>query len=150
MESLDLSQLTLKYFVMESEIDKMNKQKEEYQAQITQQYNLKGELWVLIKKKQKELEDEIEENKKKLHESIVNNKKARETRRNEKLKAQYEERIKRESDPEFILQKEKERAMNDLCYQAIEGDDLNWHSGKRPNIIKTQKIKNSLKKCLKE
>jgi hypothetical protein len=145
MENLSLSELTLKYFEMESEIDKMNKQKEEYQAQITQQYNLKGELWVLIKKKQKEQDDEIEENKKKLHESILNNKNERENRRHEKLKAQYEERIKRESEPEFILQKEKERALDDLCYQAIEGDDLkNWHSIKNINTFKTQKIKKKL------
>jgi ATPase subunit of ABC transporter with duplicated ATPase domains len=141
MESLDLTQLTLRYFEMESEIDKMNKQKEEYQAQITQQYNLKGELWVLIKKKQKELEDEIEENKRKLKESLENAQLKRAQMKREKLEKAIEERKKRESDPDYILQKEKERAMNDLCYKAIEGDDLNWHSGKGPNIIKTQKIK---------
>ena len=135
MENLDLTQLTVKYFEMEREIDKMNKQKEEYQEQITKQYSLKGDVWVLIKKKQKEQEEEIEENKKKLHESILNSKKARDNRRHDKLKAQYEERIKRESDPEFILQKEKERALNDLCYHAIEGDDLkNWNSIKNINI----------------
>lgn len=145
MENLSLSELTLKYFVMESEIDKMNIQKGKYQEQIHEQYNLKGELWVLIRKKQKEQEEEIEENKKKLHESIINNKKARENRRHEKLKAQYEERLKIESDPEFILQKEKERALNDLCYQAIEGDDLkNWHSIKNINTFKTQKIKKKI------
>ena len=144
MENLDLTQLTVKYFEMEREIDKMNKQKEEYQEQITKQYSLKGDVWVLIKKKQKEQEEEIEENKKKLHESILNSKKARDNRRHDKLKAQYEERIKRESDPEFILQKEKERALNDLCYKAIEGNDLNWHSIKNINTFKTQKIKKNI------
>ena len=70
MENLTLEKLTLRYFEMENEIDKMNIQKGKYQEEIHEQYNLKGELWVLIRKKQKE-QEKFEENKQKLNESIL-------------------------------------------------------------------------------
>lgn len=67
---MTLQELVLKYFEMENEIDKMNIKKQEYEKEITDQYRIKGKIWTLIKKKQKEQEDEIEENKKKLKESL--------------------------------------------------------------------------------
>jgi hypothetical protein len=76
----------------------------------------------------------------------------------EKLEKAIEARKKRESDPEYILKKEQERALNDLCYQAVEGD-IYWYSIdgqktlkpdeviQRELKIKTQKFKkNTLKK----
>jgi HPt (histidine-containing phosphotransfer) domain-containing protein len=122
MESLDLTQLTLKYFEMEREIDKMNKQKEEYQEQITQQYRIKGEIWNLIRKKQKEQEDEIEENKKKLKESLENAQLKKAQMKRDKLEKAIEARKQRESDPEYILKKEQERAFNDLCNKIVESN----------------------------
>jgi hypothetical protein len=158
MESLDITQLTVKYFEMEREIDKMNIKKQEYEKEITEQYKIKGEIWTLIKKKQKEQEDEIEENKRKLKESLENAQLKRTQMKREKLEKAIEARKKRESDPEYILKKEQERALNDLCYQAVEGD-IYWYSIdgqktlkpdeviQRELKIKTQKFKkNTLKK----
>lgn len=146
MESLDITQLTVKYFEMEREIDKMNIKKQEYEKEITEQYNNKGKIWTLIKKKQKEQEDEIEENKKKLKESLENAQLKRTQMKREKLERAIEAREKRESDPEYILKKEQERALNDLCYRAVEGD-IYYRNMENVIINKTQKLKkNTLKK----
>jgi len=122
MDNLDLQELVLKYFEMEREIDKMNQKKLEYEKEITQQYNIKGNIYVLIKKKQKEQDDEIEENKKKLKESLENAKLKKMQMKREKLEKAMEARKQRESDPEYIKKKEEERAFNDLCYTMVESN----------------------------
>jgi len=120
MENMTLQELVLKYFEMERDIEKMNKKKLEYEKEIMEQYNLKGNIYVLIKKKQKEQEDEIEENKKKLKESLENTKLKKAQEKREKLEKAIKARKQRENDPEYILKKENKKKLNDLCCTMIE------------------------------
>nr|WPF46538.1 MAG: hypothetical protein [Lake Baikal virophage 5] len=133
MEDLTLEQLTLKYFEMERDIDKMTLKKQEYEKEITEQYNNKGKLYVLIRKKQNEQEQAIKDKQLKLKEAIVENTKYRREKRSESIRKRTEERL--------AIQKED----NELCNQAIESEDLkNWNSIKNIKLFKTQKIKKNI------
>ena len=157
MENLDLSELTIKYFEMEREIDKMIIKKQEYEKDINEQYNLKGKIYVLIRKKQKEQEDEIEENKKKLKESLENAQLKKAQMKREKLEKAIEERKQRESDPEYIKKKEQhkqfEQYMNNSLnestagyWYAVDGTMTQKIKKDKPPKINTDKEKDELYK----
>jgi hypothetical protein len=122
MENLNLSELTIKYFELEREIDKMNLKKQEYEKEINEQYNNKGKIYVLIRKKQQEQEQEIEENKQKLKESILRAQTIKKEMKREKVEKSIEARKQQESDPEYILKMEQEKKFNDLCNNMIESN----------------------------
>lgn len=118
MENLDINELTLKYFEMEREIDKMLIKKQEFEKDINEQYNLKGKIYVLIRKKQQEQENEIEENKQKLKDSILRTQNLKKEMKREKLEKDIEARKQRESDPEYILKKERKKQLDEICNNA--------------------------------
>jgi hypothetical protein len=139
MENLNLSELTIKYFQMEQDIEKMNIQKEKYQEEINEQYNIKGNIYLLIKKKQKEQEDEIEENKKKLKESLENAQLKKAQMKREKLEKAIEERKKRESDPEYIKKKEQHKQFEQYINNSLNETTAGyWYA---VDGTMTQKIK---------
>jgi len=124
MEDLTLEQLSLKYFEMEREIDKMLIKKQEYEKEITEQYNNKGKLYVLIRKKQNEQEQAIKDKEIKLKEAIEEGKKYRREKRRESITRRTEERLARQKEEEEDLK--------------------NWNSIKNINTFKTQKIKKNI------
>lgn len=124
MEDLTLEQLSLKYFEMEREIDKMMIKKQEYEKEITEQYNNKGKLYVLIRKKQNEQEQAIKDKQLKLKEAIEEGKKNRREKRRESITRRTEERLARQKEEEEDLK--------------------NWNSIKNINTFKTQKIKKNI------
>jgi hypothetical protein len=113
MENLTLEQLSLKYFEMEREIDKMNIKKQEYEKEITEQYNNKGKIWTLIKKKQQEQEQAIKDQQIKLKEAIEAREKQRREKRSQKILRETEERLAR--------QKDKDDEERKLYWFAIDG-----------------------------
>jgi len=157
MENLTLEQLSFKYFVMEREIDKMNIKKQEYEKEITEQYNNKGKIWTLIKKKQEEQEQAIKDQQNKLKEAIENAKLKKTQMKREKLEKAIEERKKRESDPEYIKKKEqhkqfeqyKNNSLNESTagyWYAVDGTMTQKIKKDKPSKINTDKEKDELYK----
>ena len=109
---------------MEREIDKMTLKKQEYEKEITEQYNNKGKLYVLIRKKQNEQEQAIKDKQLKLKEAIEEGKKNRREKRRESITRRTEERLARQKEEEENLK--------------------NWNSIKNINTFKTQKIKKNI------
>ena len=105
MEDLTLEQLSLKYFEMEREIDKMTLKKQEYEKEITEQYNNKGKIYVLIRKKQNEQEQAIKDKQLKLKEALEESKKYRQQKRSESIRKRTEERLARQKEEDELYKK---------------------------------------------
>lgn len=56
----NLKELTFIYFEIENKINMMQEQRVEFEKKITEQYNIKSNIYNLIKKKQKEIKEEVE------------------------------------------------------------------------------------------
>jgi hypothetical protein len=97
----------------------MNIKKQEYEKDINEQYNNKGKIYVLIRKKQQEQENEIEENKQKVRDSILRAQNLKKEMKREKLEKDIEARKQRESDPEYILKKERKKQLDEICNNAV-------------------------------
>ena len=105
MENLTLEQLSIKYFEMEREIDKMNIKKQEYEKEITEQYNNKGKIYILIRKKQQEQEQAIKDQQIKLKEAIEARDKQRRENRREETQRKTEERLARQKEQDELYKK---------------------------------------------
>jgi hypothetical protein len=110
-ENYSLKDLTLEYFQMDITIEKMNTIKSNYDKEITLQYDLRKDIYNLIKLRQKE---EIENEEKKKQE-------IEELHKLMKEKARLRRRAKVLKQQELIKEKQlSESKLDEICNLAIQ------------------------------